>query len=245
MNTLTTSQRLVEAMERAERHWQTSGRSGPAAAPAAPISTGLTIAISRQAGTHGPAIARAVSERLHWPVYDRELLEQIGGEMGMRARLLESVDEKHVGWLHECLQSFHSTPGVSASGFVHRLVEMLLSMAAHGECVIVGRGAAQVLPAGRTLRVRLVAPLADRVEAVRVERGISREEAVRWIANTDAERSQFVLNHFHKDPADPSLYDLVLNPARLSPAGCADLIVAALHCRKAVLAAPRAEAVPV
>ncbi len=245
MNIPTSSARLVEAMERAERHWRTRGGPSPVAAPATSVSKRFTIALSRQAGTHGPAIAQAVGERLHWPVYDRELLEHIAGEMGLRTRLLESVDEKRVGWLHECLQSLHSTPGVSASSFVHRLVEMLLSLAAHGECVIVGRGAAQVLPAERTLRVRVVAPLADRIEAVQRERGIARAEAVRWIERTDAERSRFVLDHFHKDPGDPALYDLVLNSARLSTAGCADLIVAALHCRQTTVTVPKAEAVPV
>jgi len=34
----------------------------------------ITIAISRQAGSSGADIARAVGARLGWPVYDHELL---------------------------------------------------------------------------------------------------------------------------------------------------------------------------
>src|SRR5262249_41409867 len=46
-----------------------------------------------------------------------------------------------------------------------RRAETLLSRAAHGECIIVGRGAAQVLPPKTTLRVRMVGPLQDRITA--------------------------------------------------------------------------------
>jgi cytidylate kinase len=106
---------------------------------------------------------------------------------------------------------------------------MLLSLAAHGECVIVGRGAAQVLPAETTLRVRLVAPEEKRVEAIEQRFGISNEEAARWVEKTDAERIRFVRDHFHKDPADPRNYDLVLNSLRFSVDECADLILEALH----------------
>ena len=50
-----------------------------------------------------------------------------------------------------------ATAGPAASGYVHRLIQTLLSLAAKGECVILGRGAAQALPPQTTLRVRLVA----------------------------------------------------------------------------------------
>jgi cytidylate kinase len=118
---------------------------------------------------------------------------------------------------------------VSASAYVRHLFETHLSLAAHGECVLVGRGAAQVLPAATTLRVRLVAPVEDRVEAIRQRFGISVDEAARWVATTDAERSRFVRDHCGKDPVDPRLYDLVLNASRLAVNECADLIIEALH----------------
>jgi cytidylate kinase len=108
------------------------------------------------------------------------------------------------------------------------LVETLFSLAAHGECVILGRGAAQVLPATTTLRVRLVGPLKDRIATVQQRLGVKREEAVRRIAQTDHGRTQFVVNNFDKDPADPCNYDLVLNSARLGVEACAELIVETL-----------------
>jgi cytidylate kinase len=231
MNQKASSERMAEAMARARRLWHARPRAEPAARPPPiPVPPAWTIALSREAGANGPLVAHAVGERLGWMVYDRELLERIAGEMGVRASLLESVDERQRDWLRECLQGFSSSAAVSASAYVRYLVETLLSLAAHGECVIVGRGAAQVLPVATTLRVRLVGPEAERVKAIRQRFCITQEEAVRWVKKTDAERTRFVQEHSRKDPADPCLYDLVLNASRYSVGECAELIVDALRC---------------
>jgi cytidylate kinase len=220
----------TEALVRANQHSQlrhqeeASGVAG--AGRLAP--TAFTIAFSREAGTYGAAVARAVGNRLGWPVYDHELLQRIAEDLGVHETLLESIDEKQVGWLRECLESFSSAPTVSEFAYTRRLVEAMLSLAAHGECVIVGRGAAQVLPAATTLRVRIIAPLEYRIEAVRREHGIAREQAASQVEATDRERRRFIEEHFHFDPSDPTNYDLVLNAARFSQAECAELVVAAL-----------------
>jgi len=122
-----------------------------------------------------------------------------------------------------------AVPTVTQSTYVHQLVESLMSLASLGECVIVGRGAAQILPAETTLRVRLTAPLRDRIRVIQKREGLSPDEAGRWVSRRDAERAQFVKDHFHKDPADPGLYDLVLNSARFDVSSCADIIVEALR----------------
>jgi cytidylate kinase len=224
------SYRLAEAMDRTRRQWQARRKAeGEAGIVPSPAPAAFSVALTREAGANGPAVARAVGERLGWPVYDRELLDQVAAEMGLRARLLEEVDERRKPWLHECLESLTSARAVTSGGYVRHLVEAFLALAAHGECVLVGRGAAQALPAGTTLRVRLVGLLEDRVEAVRQRFGIPREEAARWVQRTDAERDSFVREHFRKDPADPRLYDLVLNSSRFPAGECADLVVEALR----------------
>jgi hypothetical protein len=162
-------------------------------------------------------------------VYDHELLQQIAQEMGLRASLLESVDEKRVGWLRSFLESWSSAPAVSESGYVWHLVETILSLGAHGACIIVGRGAGQILPAETTLRVRLVGPLEERIAAISRALGASRDEAARHVETTDRERVRFVQDHFQKDPTDPRNYDLVLNAVRFGSLEYADLIVAALR----------------
>jgi cytidylate kinase len=226
---------LTEALVRANQHWQVrhqeeSAESEKATAPA------FTIALSREAGTYGAAIARAVANRLGWPVYDSELLQHIASELGVHQALLSSLDERHVTWLSEFLEGLSPHQGVSQYAFMRRLLETLISLAAHGNCVIVGRGATKVLPAATTLRVRIVAPREHRIEAVQREHGISREEAARRVEATDRERNEFVREHFGMDATDPRNYDLVLNAARFPIEQCADLIIAALDRLRNVLA---------
>jgi len=230
MNHGLSSERLGHAMDRlrgqleAQRRALSTAGHFPAQSPAA-----FTIALSRQAGANGSAVARSVGERLGWNVYDRELLQQIATDMGVRSSLLESVDERHKSWLLECLESLGPESAISQGGYVRHLVETLLSLASHGQCVIVGRGAAQLLPAATTLRVRLVGSVSDRIKVMGARLGISQAEAQKLVQKIDRERVQFVHDHFHRDSTDPGGYDVVLNSSRFNTLECSDLIIEALH----------------
>jgi cytidylate kinase len=198
------------------------GGAPPARAP-------FTVAITRQAGSRGTTIARLVGNKLAWPVYDKELLLHIGQEAGWQAHQLEPVDEKRVNWFQEAMNRFLAVPGVPQTAYLRRLADTLMSLAARGQCVIVGRGAAQLLPPPTTLRVRIVADLADRVAYARQELGLTEDEAPRWVERTNAERLAFVRDNFHKDPEAADAHDLVVNTSRFTPEECADLIVEALR----------------
>lgn len=224
------SAQMGDALERALRHWEGKARpEGEAALPAAPARRPCSIAVSRQSGTNGTSIARTVGQRLGWPVYDHELVQQIAQEMGLRASLLESVDEKQVSWLRESVEVFANMPTVTLGAYLRHLVEVLLSLAAHGNCIVVGRGAAHILPRETTLRVRLVAPREDRIAVLRQRYRLSPEEAARRIEVVDEERRRFVREHFRQDPDEPENYDLVLNASRYTTRECAELIEEALR----------------
>jgi len=198
----------------------------------------FTVAVSRQPGSRGAEIARLVGQRLGWPVYDRELLQTIGAKTGWRMHLLEDIDERRVSWMEAALSSFAAAPGVSSSAYVRRLVETITALATKGACVIVGRGAAQILPPATTLRVRVVGDHADRVASIAGQRQLTPVEAERWVNDTERERLDFVRTHFLKDPAEPTAHDLVLNSSRFSPEECAELIVEALKRMQVRLASP-------
>ncbi len=129
-----------------------------------------------------------MGERLGWAVYDRELVELIAQDMKLQASCLEGVDEKKVGWLQEFMESFGSAPVVSDIAYRHCLVKTIASLVAHGDCVLVGRGIAHILPVETTLRVRLVAPVAWRMAAMGRKLGLSEEEAAVKVAAIDRQR---------------------------------------------------------
>ena len=178
--------RLTESLARAHEHWDTHHGQGASHNPEAKF----TIAISRETGTYGAEVAREIGNRLGWPVYDRELLQRIADDLGVHRTLVESVDERQVGWLSECLGSLFSAREVNETVYFRRLVEALLSLATHGECVIVGRGATKVLPEASTLRIRIVAPREHRIQTVRSEHGIAYDEAAARVDTTDRERNR-------------------------------------------------------
>jgi cytidylate kinase len=224
MNIASSLERITEARERAQEHWrkrQEEARGAPRLAP--------TIALTREAGVPGTSIAREVGAQLGWQVYDHELLEHIARETGWRLELLESIDERHRNWLLESVEALSAGSAVSEHSFVRHLVQTILSLGAHGQCVIVGRGAILILPRESTLRVRLVAELEDRIETLRKRLNLTRSEAERQIEETDRARRRFIKDHFQADPADAHHYDLTLNTSRWSIKQCAELIVAAAH----------------
>jgi cytidylate kinase len=225
MNIPNISERLVQAMEKTHQLSEAQRRTG---GPAGVSPQGITIALSREAGACGAEVAHAVGERLGWPVYDRELLQKVAEEWGLRTNLLEGVDEKQKGWFAEAMEALTTGRMISDVAFVKHLLETLLSLAANGQCVVVGRGAAQVLPLTTTLRVRLIRPMADRVAHIQHKMGFTKEEAARWVAKTDRDRAAFVREHFQKNPDDPLAYDLIINSSRFTIAECTDLILDAL-----------------
>src|SRR5262249_18338347 len=221
-----------ESLEHLYCHWAEKRKAAATSSdcPSAPHL--MTIALSREAGTQATAVGHELGARLGWPVYDHELLETIAQDLGVHARLLESVDERRVSWLKEAFERFLEVPQVSENAYVHRLVKTVLALGCHGECVIVGRGSAFILPLKTTMRVRLIAPLPVRIANISERLGVPRAEARRQLEAIDRERTAFIREHFFKDPTESRHYDLVLNFARYGIAGCTELIDKALDCAR-------------
>lgn len=235
MGTKSSSDLMAEAMERARRDWQKRFKESPPAAPpdeSPEPPRGVTIAISREAGAGGANLARALGERLNWPVYDRELLRRIEEKLGLGINVLEDIDEKHHSWLYDVLEGFRAAPTVTSFTYVRRLVELIVSLAARGNCVVVGRGATALLPPATTLRVRLVGDRESRIANIRQQFGYTRDEAAGWVDQVDRERIAFVKDHFHKDPTDPHVFDMVLNTSRFTIEECVEIIIDALHVKE-------------
>ena len=212
------------ALERYLRHWRERG-----ALMHSPVKkktrTPITITISKECGVGGTDIAQALAKELDWPVYDSELVEMISEDTGVQSQLLDSLDEKAPHWLAESFAAFSSEKNISGSGYAKHLLKVLLAIHGHGDSVVVGRGAAHVLPARSTLRVRLIAPLEERVEYVQQKTDMDAEQARKHIEAVDCEREAFVKGYFQKTVSDPHGYDVMLNPLALGKEATVDLIL--------------------
>lgn len=189
----------------------------------------FTIALAREVGTPALEVAREVGERLGWPVYDREVSERIAAELHVPASAVAELDERRQSWLLECIEAFGARCELSESRYFRHLVSVIRALAAEGRCLIVGRGAAFLLPSHSTLRVLLVGDRAARLDAFARGIRLDRWSATRRFEELNRDRCRFLRDHFHVDPALPEHYDLILNTSHWSTSECADVILRALH----------------
>src|SRR5262249_39376728 len=147
---------------------------------------------------------------------------QVARDLHLPVRDLERFDERPGSLLLECLAALGSATGPTELALVHRLVGLIRSLAARGQCVIVGRGAALLLPPATTVRVDLAGNREDRITTLSRELHLSRQEAVRRFDDMSRQHDRFLRNHFLADPTRPENYDLVLNTSQWSVAECAD-----------------------
>ena len=234
MNTEPNSEKMTQAMQRARQHWKHILKHAAERQPDPDHPTVFCIAISREAGARAEEIARLLGQQLDWAVYDYELVEHIAREAGVRHELIQSLDERPASWFRQCGEAFLNLKAPTTEKYLKHLVQTLFSLATHGDCVIVGRGATAVLPTQTTLSVRLVAPRERRLQNIQADQGVSPAEAEELLKKTDQRRRDFIQKHFHKDSSDPKEYHLVLNVDLFPPQQCAKIIVEALEQLKAI-----------
>jgi CMP/dCMP kinase len=187
------------------------------------------ITVARQLGSGGNAIARGVAAALGRPICDREILDTIVGEGGIRFRLLDLLDEQDRSSLQIWVEGILRGRLADKEDYLRALVHAVGSVAAQGSTVFVGRGVNFLFgrERGGHLHLRVIAPLQRRIDAVRNRKALSEAGARALVEQSDADRAAFVRRQFHRDIDDPLAYDLVFNTASLPPAACVDAAVSA------------------
>ncbi len=209
---------VAEALIRAQSPKGEASRAEP------PRGHRLCIAVSREVGALGESVARELGRRLGWPVFDREIVEKIAQELHQPTAALRAVDERPTLWVEDWFSAFGRQRVISADTYVKYLVATMHGLAATGHCIIVGRGAARILPPDHALRVRVVANRADRLRVICQRRHCNEPAAAEWMAQTEHERNEFMRRYFGADATDVHHYDLIVNTSRYSVPEAADLI---------------------
>jgi cytidylate kinase len=189
------------------------------------------ITISRQAGTDGTELARAVAEALGFQLWDQELVQRVAERTGAPEVLLRAVDERTRNVIEELLAGILMGDAATEGEYLAQLMRVFHTLAHHGDAVIVGRGAQFVLAPESALRVRLVAPVGVRLRKLASSRKLSDAAAQSELEKIDRERLHFVRYHYHRDASDPSAYDLVVNVGSMSASAAVEVIVAAYRAK--------------
>ena len=199
------------------------------------------ITISREFGSGGRSVGKALAKRLGWKYYDKELVKAVAEKTGFDPRFIEERGEFSVG---KSLLSYalagQGMPGVmngmSASDFLWCMQrEVILKLAEEGGCVIVGRCGDYVLRDRKdVLRIFVYAPKEWRLAygkennmlQAKDEKGIKDE-----IDKTDRNRAAYYNYYTQNRWGDAHNYDLAINAA-LGHDACVNMILAAAEAKE-------------
>ncbi len=190
------------------------------------------ITISRQAGSGGEEIARLVAETLDLDIFDREIIHEVAESVHMSEKVVASLDEKTRSTLDNWIQYLKTTRFLLPGKYLVHLTKVIGTIGEQGGAVIIGRGANLILPPEETLRIRIMAPLDERIKNVAKEQNISPEKAKEQIVSLDTEYEMFIKKHFDVDINDPSNYDLTINTHYLTPDSIVKAIQTSLKYKK-------------
>lgn len=199
----------------------------------------LAITVSRQTGCGAweiaPLLARILEESgppdaRAWTVFDKELVEKVLEDHNLPSKLAQYMPEDRVSYFSDAVQELLGLHPPSWD-LVRKTTDTIMRLAAIGRVILIGRGANVVTSRLRhTLHVRLIGSLDVRVRRLMDRKGTDEKETRRLIEQTDRGRERYLKEYFRADPADPLLYDLIVNTDRFTGQQGAELIaVAALQ----------------
>jgi len=200
------------------------------------------VALSRLPGSGAAELGRRVAEDLGFGFFGIELVDQIARESHIHPHLVAGLDERRRDAIERFVRDAVHSHRYDESRYHRALMRVLGTFAKRGMAVVLGRGAAFVLPAERTLRVLVVASEPFRLSRLRDAKDLDETTAREQLRHEDAQRSLFNRHHFGVDPDDPVLYDLVVNSETLGIPAANALITRAY--RERFFDSPKAEPAP-
>lgn len=217
--------RLIEKSARRFEHDLLTRRHQPLSPPP------RVITLSKQRGSGEGAILGILTEKLGWPLWDREILDVMASQSKLRyqARMFEALDEKTQSRIIDMADSLLGS--VDEHVYLHLLTKAILTIGEH-DAIILGRGANLLLP--HALKICIVAPFASRVKRVMEHEGGSEVAARKIVADADRHRETFLQDMAHRlgrgrSPAEREAeYDLVINTDAFGVETSASMILIAV-----------------
>ena len=188
------------------------------------------ITISREFGSGGKAIGRAVAEKLGYKFYDAEIIDEVVSSSGLSREIVEKYDEYAT---HK--NSFLYAIAINAGGDGSRLSianrvqiaqsEVIKQIADEGKCVIIGRGADYVLRDREDcLNVFIRADMPFRCKRVLDILGDDGRKIESRIEDKDTRRRVFYRSFTMREWGVIENYNLVLDSGVIGIDNCADII---------------------
>ncbi len=190
------------------------------------------ITISREFGSGGRSIGKAVAEALNIPYYDKELIKQVAEKTGLSPEYVENVGEHAPG---KSIFSFlpglgipqHFSGSMSAADFLWCMQRnVILELAEKGSCVIVGRCADYILKDDPDA-IHIFVHAATEFKADRIVRlyGESEKQPEERLAEKDGKRRTHYKHFTGREWGQCQNYHLSLDSGKIGIEKCASMIM--------------------
>jgi cytidylate kinase len=196
-----------------------------------PSTTHPCVAIASLPGAGGEEVGRLVAEQLGYGLFGREIVDEIARRRNVSQELMSGLDERLRTVIDRYVADFVRERRFNETDYLHEVARAVTTLGGRGMAVVVGRGAAFLLPPEKALRVLVCATRKMRVERWAKRTGEDRARADASLREEDARRIEFIRHHFGADLTDPVAYDLVVNTASLGVEVAADAVASVLRRR--------------
>jgi cytidylate kinase len=187
------------------------------------------ITIEREYGCGAADIAKLLSERLGWRLWDQDLTSEIARLANCKASTIEEREERRDPLYYRLLKSFARGSYEGSANIDPVMLDPLQSLdadtivrisrrvvekaASEGNCVLVGRGSQHFLQDREdALRFFLYAPREDKVRRL-ISQGVAEKQAEQQVETVDRERAAFIKTYFKVEWPNRNVYHAMLNTA--------------------------------
>ena len=194
----------------------------------------FVITISREVGSGGGTVGRKLAEKLGVNYSDKHLIKELEEKFNLTREGIEHLKKKKKNWFTDIFDQ--ATPAnkssIKVGGYTFSREykeavtlqdifdaekEILNAFADEGSCVIAGRSAFFVLKdRPNKVDIFITASKEHRIERIMAKQGMTREEAIELIENTDKGRDNYVQRYTGLSRYDMRNYDAILDMDYLS-----------------------------
>lgn len=180
----------------------------------------FTIAISRGSSDAALELAEGIKENSGGAIVTREEVIRAAGKYGLQETGLR---EEHI--LKQQVPGFWERYADARRHYLACFKISLLDFVLQGSTIYLGNLAHILLDdIPFVLRVRVNAPLENRVSMLSEKRGLAEADAMELIKGIDQQRKRWVQFLYDVDTRDPVLFDIVLNLQRIAIGGAIELV---------------------
>ena len=223
-----------------KKRYTESGKENPASRTHANPLKGeinmkkIMITISREYGSGGHDIGKALAEKLGLPFYDNELIAMAARDSGHGEAAFEQAESGHTNSFTMAMSRLAGTSGYKMPLNDQLFMiqhSMIRTIADAGSAVFVGRCADYVLEGyAPCVNIFIQADRADRIKTVIKRDNLVLDEAEKKIDRMDKSRATYYNYYTDRKWGDRSNYDIILNSS-IGTEAAVDLLAAYIRSK--------------